>query len=100
MVDGVVTRPTPWLYFMHPQSEFKIRVQISYLYCGKEHFISKYSIRSYTNLGHENDPNLMLIYCKVSNMQYVRKRENGADSVQPINVIDIRQDIQIWQTMD
>ena len=46
-------------------------------------------------LGHENDPNLMLIYCKVSNMQYVRKRENGADSVQPINVIDIRQDIQI-----
>ena len=34
----------------------------------------------------------MLIYCKVSDMQYVRKRENGADSVQPINVIDIRQD--------
>ena len=67
MVDGVVTRSTPWLYFMHPQSEFKIRVQISYIY------ISKYSIRSYTNLGHENDPNLMLIYCKVSNMQYVRK---------------------------
>lgn len=32
MVDGVVTRSTPWLYFMHPQSEFKIRVQISYIY--------------------------------------------------------------------
>lgn len=48
-----------------------------------------------TNLGHENDPSLMLIYGKVSNMQYVRKRENGADSAQPVNVIDIRQDIQI-----